>query len=141
MRYVNILLIITIFFLTGCEKFGEQGEGKALPGTNTAIVPLYIDKNGYPQASLRKVIVLPGQKIIFAGPDQFEIFFKEQRSPTDESEFRSSTGVVIIEIPKNIFEVEQRETKSQNAKDELIYNYGIRADGKVTDPEIVIRRH
>lgn len=142
MRYVNFFMAIVILsILGGCKTLDcKPDKGVALEGTETAIVGLYIDKNGYPQANVKSVKVYPGQKIIFAGPDKFDIFFKDQKTPTGRFEIPSSNGVVTIEIPNDVFEREQRESKSTDTKKELIYRYGIRANGKVTDPEIVVAR-
>ena len=137
----NFISALTVFFLVSCDRTDfNTKDGAALPGTETAIVGLYIDKNGYPQASVDKVKVFPGQKIIFAGPEKFDIVFKDEKSPTGRLETTSENGIVIIEIPQNIFEREQRETKSADEKKELVYNYGIRANGKFTDPQIVVDR-
>ena len=137
MRYSNIFISLFLAcFISSCDIL-EKKEGKSLPGTETAIVGLYIDKDGYPQANVEKVKVFPGQKIIFAGPDNFEILFKDQKSPTGRFEALSENGIVVIEIPRDIFESEQRQTKTTDIK-ELVYNYGIRANGKVTDPQIIV---
>lgn len=117
-------------------------KGASLPGTDTALIGLFIDGNGYPQSSSKSVRVYPGQKIIFAGPNQFDIFFKEQKSPINQIEIKSINGIVAIEIPIDIFERDQRTSKATGASDkrELIYSYGIRANGKVTDPEIIVAK-
>ena len=141
MHIIKFFVLLALgFLLASCDRIDNKiGEGEALPGTETAIVGLYIDKNGYPQASVEKVKVFPGQKIIFAGPDKFEIIFKDQKSPTGRFEALSENGIVVIEIPRDIFEREQREAKSADIKD-LIYRYGIRVNGKITDPEINVGR-
>jgi len=142
MRYFNIFIIsIILLVLAGCANLDcKPGVYTTLQGTDTAVVSLYIDKNGYPQANADTVRVYPGQKIVFAGPDRFEILFKDQKSPIGKLEVQSSNGIVVIEIPKNIFEQDQRESKATNTKEKLFYRYGIRANGKVTDPGIEIVR-
>lgn len=144
MRYVNMFFaLITMLLLASCASFNCIPEkGTALSGTDTAIVGIYIDKNGYPQVNIEKVTVYPGQKIIFAGPDKFDIVFKDQKSPIGRLEVQSSNGIVVIEIPRDIFERNQREQKALTSGDikELLYRYGIRANGKITDPEISIGR-
>jgi len=144
MRYINFFIIlVTLFTLEGCAIVDSKlSKGTALPGTETAIVELYIDKNGYPQANIDKVIVYPGQKIIFAGPDKFDILFKDQKSPIGKLEIQSSNGIVTIEIPKDIFERTQREPKAADSRNikQLLYRYGIRVNDKVTDPEIGVNR-
>jgi hypothetical protein len=132
-------LSLSLFFgvLAGCTNLDcKSVDGEVLSGTDTAVVGLYFDGSLYPQASVEKVTVRPGQKIIFVGPDKFDIFFKDQRSPTGRLENPSGNGIVIIPIPKDIFERDQRESKSRDIKKELLYRYGIRANGRVTDPTI-----
>jgi hypothetical protein len=137
-RIKFVVPLVLAFLLASCDRL-DPSEGKALSGTETAIVGLYIDKDGYPQASVEKVKVFPGQKIIFAGPDKFEIIFKDKKSPTGRMEASSENGIVVIEIPLDIFEREQREAKATDVK-ELVYKYGIRVNGKLTDPEINVGR-
>jgi hypothetical protein len=140
MRYFNYYFIaIMLMILAGCASLEcKPGSGSVLLGTDTATVGLYIDKNGYPQASVDKVTVAPGQKIVFVGPKQFDIIFKDQRSPIEKTEIRTSNGILVIEIPKNIFDLEDRKSPENKGKNELVYRYGIRVNGKVTDPTIII---
>jgi len=140
MRYIKYSIIVfTILILGGCANTEcKPKDGAILKGTGTAVVGLYIDKNGYPQANVEKVTVAPGQRIIFVGPNQFEIIFKDQKSPIEKSEVRTSNGVLIIDIPKDAFEQEDRRNPENKSKNEMVYRYGIRANGKTTDPYIVI---
>ena len=144
MRYFKFLFASFILLIsTGCASLDcKPTTSKALPGTDTAVVGLYIDKNGYPQANIDTVRVFPGQKIVFVGPEKFEIFFKNQSSPIDNFEARTSNGILTIEIPKDIFEREQRKQRAATANElkEIIYRYGIKANGKVTDPTIIVDR-
>lgn len=138
-KYLLIFLASLIF--TSCSTNTPiKNKSEALRGTNTVVVGIYLDKNGYPQATDETIHIGPGQKIIFAGPDQFDIFFKDQKSPTQETEIRSKAGLIIIDIPKDIFEKEQRAEKSTSTIKELFYRYGIRANGKITDPNINVCR-
>lgn len=138
MRYIKLALALTTLLISaGCASLDcKSREGKALPGTDTVVVGIYIDKEGYPQVNVEPVSVYPGQKIVFAGPDKFDIFFKENSTPNDKLDNPSINGVVTIEIPRDIFEREQRKQKTTEKIKELIYRYGIRANGKVTDPSI-----
>lgn len=143
MRYINFFIVTAMLLvLGGCASLDcKPNKGAALEGTDTAIVGLYIDKNGYPQAEVDKVKIYPGQKIVFVGPERFEILFKDQKSPIGKQEVQSSNGIVVIDIPRDIFERDQRESKTADIKKELLYRYGIRVNGKVTDPDIwVVRR-
>jgi len=142
MRYLKFLLItFTIFMSAGCASLDcKPNKGAVLPGTDTAIVGIYIDKNGFPQPTVDMVVVRPGQKIIFTGPDRFEIFFKEKKSPIERLEVQSTNGIIVIEIPKDIFERQQRTTNIASTR-EIFYQYGIRANGKEIDPSIRIDRN
>jgi hypothetical protein len=140
MRYVKfVFFTLATLVSSGCASQDCRPQaGMVLQGTDTAIVGLYIDAKGFPQASVETVTVKPGQKIIFAGPDEFEILFKDQRSPIGKLEVRSTNGIVVVEIPKDIFERERANpdaTKAITVKG-LLYRYGIRVKGKVTDPLI-----
>ncbi len=131
-----ICFIGLALYLSGCASYHCKSEvGGALPGTDTALVGIYIDKNGYPQATVKDVRVHPGQKITFVGPDKFDILFKDQRSPIDLFEVSSSKGVLVIEIPRDAF---SRQKMAATTVRELVYRYGIRVNGKVTDPTIHI---
>jgi hypothetical protein len=140
MRYIKLVVAATALLVSaGCASLDcNPNTGKALPGTDTAVVGLYIDKNGYPQSTIDTVKVYPGQKIVFAGPEKFDIFFKDRKSPNDRIDNPSTNGIVTIEIPRDIFEREERQQKTTIK--ELVYKYGIRANGKVTDPTIIISR-
>lgn len=142
MRYVKYFFIIGIFLMLGaCARYDCKPRiATVLPGTDTAVVELYIDKNGFPQAYVETVRVYPGQKIVFIGPDKFEIFFKDQRSPIGRFEAQSDNSIVAIEIPRDIFERDQRDSREKELKEKLFYRYGIRANGKITDPGIEIVR-
>lgn len=142
MNYMKIsMLFLTVCFFTGCEHLhNSKKQGKVLPGTDTAVVGIYIDDKGYPQASVDTVNVIPGQRIFFAGPRRFEIIFKDQRSPVGKLELSSVDGSIVLDIPRDIFE-RNKTTTTVSAADvskELIYRYGIRVDGKLTDPIIHI---
>jgi hypothetical protein len=141
MRYVNFILISSLLLLiSACKTLDcKPTTGSVLQGTDVATVGIYIDKNGYPQVTEEKVVVAPGQKIIFVGPTQFDILFKDQKSPIEKPEVRTSNSILTIEIPKDIFDREDRKNPANKSKNELSYRYGIRVNGKVTDPEIVVR--
>jgi hypothetical protein len=139
MRYVKLFLFSVVLLVSGgcASQDCKPQKGAVLSGTDTAIVGLYIDQKGYPQASVDTVTVRPGQKIIFAGPDKFEIFFKDQKSFIGKPEYFSENGIVIIEVPKDIFERARKEGRATSGTiKELLYRYGIRANGKITDPLI-----
>lgn len=122
-----------MFFADGTKK-----ECRAFPGTNTIVVSISIDENGYPQPSLMDEMTLhPGQKIVFAGPDEFTIFFKDGKSPFKKSEFKSKDGVVNLQIPSRLFE-DNRFSEETYRNEDIVFNYGVIVNGRVTDPTIRI---
>lgn len=136
MRFKIIsLLAITMLMASGC-----MSAGRVLTGTDTAVVGIYIDKNGFPQPSVDPVIVVPGQRIVFAGPADFEIQFKDQRSPIDALNVKSDDGIVRIDIPRDVLEKSARQNAATGADQRKPeeYRYGISANGKVTDPTVRI---
>ena len=133
------ILFSFVIFLCGCaSKHCDPSVLSVLSGTNTAVVGIFIDKNKYPNA-VDTIVVYPGQKILFAGPDQFEIFFKDNKSPVKDSVLRSSNGSLVVEIPTDIFERNLGKSSSTRAKRELLYRYGIKVGDMVKDPNILIR--
>jgi hypothetical protein len=142
MKFINYIFIIGFAIsVSGCAHLEKKCDsGVVLQGTDTAVVGLYIDNDGFPRANVGEVVLSPGQRVVFAGPNQFEIFFKDQRSPNGQLENRSNNGIVVIDIPRDIFERSARINASATtvSAKELIYRYGIRANGKVTDPIIKI---
>lgn len=143
---VNLkLVLVSVFFmfLSGCASNGCDPEklrtGYALPGTNTVVVGIGIGKNGIPKETIKDVVAYPGQKVLYAGPDKFSIVFKDRKTPNRKVENASSNGVVIIEIPMDILERKEfvEEFRKNN---QLVFNYGIKANGKELDPPLIIRR-
>ncbi len=130
----STLLSSSVFADGACKK----KECRALPGTNTIVISISIDENGYPQPSLLDEMTLhPGQKIVFAGPDEFTVFFKEGKSPFKKSEFKSKDGVVTLQIPPRIFE-DNRFSEEIYRNTGITFNYGVEVNGKITDPTIRI---
>lgn len=126
----------TIF--SGCASIEcAKKDGEVLQRTDTAVVGFYLDEKGYAHPTVDQVTVRPGQRVIFVGPPRFDVFFKDGRGPTEKLEFSSENGIIIIDIPKDIFE---RNKRSSTDKDvvirELLFRYGIRVNGLVTDPTI-----
>jgi len=140
MKVIKFLSFFSVFFvMAGCaELHCKKPKGSVLTGTDTAVVGIYIDDNGYPQAEVDVVTVRPGQNIKFVGPSKFDILFKDQRSPIDKLEVPSVDGVVTIQIPRDIFDRQSAAAARNLSVKELIYRYGIRVNGKITDPTIHI---
>jgi hypothetical protein len=111
----------------------------ALQGTKTAVVGIAIDKKGYPLETVRAIVLTPGQKVIFAGPDDFQIAFKNKKAPSAQLEYRSEKGVISVEIPKDI--LERPEYRKEYAKKRSVeFNYAIRINGRELDPPIIVKR-
>lgn len=143
MKYIKYLFVVCVFgLLSGCASMDCEPEklhtGYALSGTETVVVGIGIDKDGMPKETYKDVVAHPGQKVLYAGPDEFSIIFKNRKTPNRKVENASSNGVVIIEIPKDIFERKEfiEEFRKNN---QLVFDYGIKANGKELDPPMVIR--
>ena len=142
---MNFLKFFTVFLVVLSVNVFAEGKCKktechALLGTNTIVISISIDENGYPQPSLMDEMNLhPGQKIVFAGPDEFTIFFKDGKSPFKKSEFQSKDGVVILRIPEHIFE-DSRFSEDIYRNSAIDFTYGIVVNGRVTDPTIRITK-
>jgi hypothetical protein len=144
MRYVNSALLLLLMTITvGCSAVDSSEKSQrvtyALPGTSTAVIGIPVNKDGIPQALYEEIILHPGQKVLFAGPDDFVIVFKEKKSINRKYEIRSSRGVVVIDVPKDILERPEFVDEFRKTK-EIRFNYGIRVNGKELDPTIVIKR-
>ena len=138
MRYIKFLMVLFVCFSVNAFAEGKcnKKECHVLPGTNTIVISISIDENGYPQPSLMDEMALhPGQKIVFAGPDEFTIFFKDGKSPFKKSEFKSKDGVLIVQVPEHIFE-DNRFSEEIYRNEGIDFNYGVIVNGKVTDPSI-----
>ncbi|HTF96126.1 MAG TPA: hypothetical protein VL995_08345 [Cellvibrio sp.] len=111
----------------------------ALQGTSTAVVGIAIDKKGYPLETVKAIILKPGQKVVFAGPDEFQIAFKNKKAPTMQLDYRSEKGVITVVIPKDI--LERPEFKREYARNKSVeFNYAIRINGRELDPPMIIQR-
>ena len=113
---------------------------KAISGTNTIVITISIDEEGNPLPSVTELLELkPGQRIVFTGPEEFSIFFKDQKTPFKKSEFKSKDGVVTIKIPEKIFE-DKRFFEESYQDAEIEFNYGVRVNGREFDPPIIVKR-
>ncbi len=129
------LIMLTMFF-AGCSSVKCSKEvGSVLPGTKTAVVGIYLSADGVPQETVKEVVVNPGHKVLYAGPDEFSIIFKNRKTPNRKIDNVSKKGVVVIEIPQDIFQQPQfmEEFKRNNA---LVFDYGIKVGDKEIDPPI-----
>lgn len=149
MRTIKYLFICTFFlFLSACMSNSTKLKNiGVLSGTDTAIVGISLDKKGYPQHTVGRIDVKPGQKVLFAGPEKFSIFFKNGVSPFNDTDFRSLPGLnreglqkqrveltsingtVVIAIPKDLFDRPENKGKPY-----IDYYYGINVNGLEIDP-------
>jgi hypothetical protein len=145
MNYFNFALAaVFLSGLVGCSSVdcdpNKLRTGKALPGTKTVVVGISIGSDGMPQESYKDVAVHPGERVLYAGPDEFAIIFKNRKTPNEKVENKSENGVVIIDIPEDIFE--KKEFAEEFRKNKfLTFDYGIRANGKELDPPMIILPH
>lgn len=136
---MNLIKLFVIFIISAgllaCSPKSEPKIGYALPGTNTAVVGIYLGEDGVPQETVKEVVVHPGQKVLYAGPDVFQIIFKNEKTPNENVKNESQGGVVIIEIPENIFQRKEflEEFRKNNS---LVFDYSIWVNGKEYDPPI-----
>jgi hypothetical protein len=143
MHCIKTILVGALFALVGCTSVdcepNKLRTGYALPGTNTVVVGVGIDKNGIPKETFKNVVAYPGQKVLYAGPDEFSIIFKNRKTPNRKVENASSDGVVVIEIPADILERKEfaEEVRKTN---QIVFDYGIRSNGKELDPPLIVKR-
>jgi hypothetical protein len=132
-------MFIYLFFMlgfAGCAVSECKPEiGKALPGTNTAVVGVFLAKDGTPKETVKEVVVHPGQNVLYAGPDEFKIVFKNKKTPNRVVSNPSKDGVVLIKIPKDIFERKEFIEEFRKNKS-LVFDYSIWVNGKEYDPPI-----
>lgn len=147
MKYAKFWLMFFLFTMFGCShasnltKETYKGAVQAISGTETAIVGIPLDSSRAPEKSLTKlqIVVYPGQKIVLAGPDSFNIFFKNRKTPNKKVDNKSDNGVVIIDVPRDLLELPEFKEEFEKNKS-VRFNFGIRANGKELDPEIIVIR-
>lgn len=146
MRKLNLYVcFFAIAILSGCStvkrdcgSLTQQKAARALPGTNTAVVGIYLrERDGVPQETYKEVVLHPGQRVLYAGPSEFSINFKNRKTPNGKIRNQAENSVVIIDIPKDIFS--RREFQDEYKKNNyLIFDYGITVNGKEYDPPIKV---
>lgn len=141
MRFLVFFISILLFseFSFASEPCVKK-KCKAISGTNTIVITISIDEEGNPLPSVTELLELrPGQRIVFTGPEEFSIFFKDQKTPFKKTEFKSKDGVVTIKIPEKIFE-DKRFFEESYRDAEIEFNYGVRVNGREFDPPIIVKR-
>ncbi|ACE85147.1 hypothetical protein [Cellvibrio japonicus] len=140
----QFLSIILLVFLTGCAVMKidvdkELQTVTALEGTDTVVLGVSVDKKGAPRDGVKELILLPGQKVVYAGPKDFTVFFKDKKTPVTQVEIRSEGGLVIVDIPKDIFE--RKDLLEEGRKNGFLrFDYGIRVGDRELDPPMIIKR-
>lgn len=139
--------------LSGCA-FAVDGAGRnpppvndrdklplsyAVTGTNTAVVGIGLDEKGIPLETVQAIILKPGQRAVFAGPDEFQIVFKNNKFPERKPNYKSEKGVISISVPKDI--LDRPEFKREYEKNKSVrFDYAIRINGKELDPPFIVKR-
>lgn len=142
MIYFKLMSVVFMVLCVGCSVSNGGSNKKvfyALKGTDTAVVSVSLDASGMPRDNVEKLILHPGQKVIYAGPDEFDIFFKNRKSPSKTINYKSENGVVVIAIPSGI--LDSPEFSDEYRKNKFIrFDYGIRVNGKELDPPMIVTR-
>jgi hypothetical protein len=164
MNTLKFLPLAALIVLTGCttvkleNKIADMDKHHkhtvhVIKNTNTAIVGIPLTKEQKLPKSLEKlkIKVKTGQKVVFAGPEKFEIFAKDnnfavlgintQTSNCDKASqdcIGSKDGVINITIPKPKDISNPALVKELREKKKIIVPFGIRIDGDEIDPEMEI---
>lgn len=141
--FTRLIALLGVFVVAGCSAVSSEIKSHhtvyPMAGTNTAVVGIGVDKHGVPFIAAKEIIVEPGQKVLFAGPDEFTVVFKNKKSPNRKIDNPSKAGVVRIDVPSEVFQ--QREFVEEYRKDgQLKFNYGVIVNGVELDPELIVRR-
>lgn len=143
MSFTKFAITAVLFgVLSGCVTAGSKSDrlpvSYALPGTSTAVVGIALDKTGMPLETVKEIVLRPGQKVIFAGPDRFSIIFKNKKSPNKKIKYESGNGVVTVTIPKDI--LDNPEFVEEYRKNKFLrFDYAINVNGRELDPPMIIK--
>lgn len=142
---MKILKWFFLLIIFSANTFAAQAINAKLPpayalkGTSTAVVGIALDEKGFPVETVSKIVLKPGQKVIFAGPDRFQLVFKNRKSPSRAMKYSSKNGVVTVAIPADIFE--QKKFIEEAKRNETIrFDYSIIVNGQELDPPMIIQR-
>jgi hypothetical protein len=142
-----IAVALLILGTSGCASSGGKNSSSsntlpssyALPGTSVAIVGIGVNRKGIPLETVKEVVLLPGQRAIFLGPDKFEIVFKGKKSPTSKLKYESQDGIISILVPKDIFSRPDFNRES-NKNNFIRFDYSIFVNGRELDPPFIVKR-
>ena len=133
MRAIHVVIVLTVCGgLAGCQAPTEQAQAPALcaAGTNDKDVSIQIlyDDKGVPRAEPASCTVTSEKKVTWQTADGekrcFELVFKQGQPGED-------AGSGGKDCDKKI--------KMKKVDAETAFPYGIRANGHVVDPEIIIK--
>ncbi len=151
MKFINFLIVaLSVFSLNACvsaQGTVEKGRNvsrelpvaSAITGTSTAVVGIGVNKEGIPLETVKEIVLKPGQKVVFAGPDRFQIKFKKEKSPAGVVKFESKNGVITVSVPKDIFDKPEYAKEYQEQK-YLRFDYSIYVNGRELDPPLIVRK-
>ncbi|TVZ41508.1 hypothetical protein P886_0854 [Alteromonadaceae bacterium 2753L.S.0a.02] len=121
---------------TQMEKFPEA---KAYPGTDTVFVGVYVDESGNVATTSNGELALPGQKVIYSSSYEFEIRFKNDKSPVGKIDICSGDdGIALLKIPKDILSREEYVDEYEK-NGEVVFNYDIKVGNLTLDPPLRIK--
>ena len=133
MRIYKLSTLLLTFLLIGaCSNLNQpKKEGHVLPGTRTAVNDIYV-REGKPAVRYNTVVLKNGQRIVFAGPDEFRIVFKneslfEDASDNEPGDYRSRDGIIILRVS---------DEKTARLKDGTVFKYSVFVNGVELDPFI-----
>lgn len=134
--YKLTTIILSILLIGACSSLDHPLEtGRALPGTRTAVNDIYL-KNGKPAVRYDTIVLKKGQRVVFAGPDEFRIVFKEgslfeETSSNEPGDYQSRDGIVILQVS---------DEKAARLKDGTVFKYSVFVNGVELDPLIRFKK-
>lgn len=128
MKALKIALAVVLMFtvLAADAEKKEKRKGKVLKNTKTAVVEISLDETGMPVVNYDEIELKTGDRIIFVGPEDFEINFPK-KSPFKVKKLMAQSGVINVKIKKR-----------KNKKGKVNYKYDIIHNDKVLDPDLII---
>lgn len=126
-------ILLTLLLLGACSTANHhpRKETHVLPGTRTALNGIYLI-DGKPAVQYETVVLRTGQRVIFAGPDEFRIVFEneslfEDASDNEPGDYRSRDGLIILNVS---------DEKAARVKDGTVFKYSVFVNGVELDPFI-----
>lgn len=115
-----------------CDCPEKSDTSFANPSNKTVINEIGLDDEGVPTSEFEKVILHDGERLVFVGPREFEIFFPEGSFFVDSKNehpgyYQTKTGVMILKV-------DTEKTRKLDPKKRHAYKYDIIVNGVVLDP-------